>query len=193
MLHGLGGIGKTQLCVEYARRNQHRYSAILWLNGSSDDSLKRSIAEFAASLSRSGRNDIKQKGSNSDGIVQEVLSWLSLPHNRNWLLIFDNVDRDHLTKPKDPQAYDVARYFPWADHGSILITSRLETLRKYGTPRRVLGVNEEQARLIIENELGRSVLGTCKTICKDSWIITNKQATLMPNSQLENSMAFHLA
>jgi AAA+ ATPase superfamily predicted ATPase len=32
VLHGLGGIGKTQLAVEYARRHKDSYSAIFWLD-----------------------------------------------------------------------------------------------------------------------------------------------------------------
>jgi hypothetical protein len=32
VLHGLGGIGKTQLSVAYAKRHKDSYSAIFWLN-----------------------------------------------------------------------------------------------------------------------------------------------------------------
>lgn len=39
VLHGLGGIGKTQ-------KLQERYSAIQWLNGNSKDSLVKSLAEY---------------------------------------------------------------------------------------------------------------------------------------------------
>ena len=39
VLHGLGGIGKTQLAIAYARRYQKSYSAILWLDGKSKDTL----------------------------------------------------------------------------------------------------------------------------------------------------------
>jgi adenylylsulfate kinase-like enzyme len=40
LLHGLGGMGKTQLAIAFARRHQQRFSAILWLDGSSIDQLK---------------------------------------------------------------------------------------------------------------------------------------------------------
>ena len=36
VIHGLGGIGKTQLAVEYARRNHNRYSALFWLDQRGD-------------------------------------------------------------------------------------------------------------------------------------------------------------
>ena len=47
VLHGLGGIGKTQLAIAYARKHQQRYTAILWLNGNSWDTLVHSFAVFA--------------------------------------------------------------------------------------------------------------------------------------------------
>jgi adenylylsulfate kinase-like enzyme len=33
VLYGLGGIGKTQLAVEFARKHQSTFSAIFWLDG----------------------------------------------------------------------------------------------------------------------------------------------------------------
>ena len=39
VLHGLGGIGKTQLSVTYAKRHKDSYSAIFWLNIKDVDSL----------------------------------------------------------------------------------------------------------------------------------------------------------
>jgi AAA+ ATPase superfamily predicted ATPase len=50
VLHGLGGIGKTQLAVEYVRRHKEKHTAIFWLNANNKDSLQLS---FAASRSKS--------------------------------------------------------------------------------------------------------------------------------------------
>lgn len=44
VVHGLGGMGKTQLAADFARRHQHDFSSVLWLNGSSESSIKQSIA-----------------------------------------------------------------------------------------------------------------------------------------------------
>ena len=43
VFHGLDGIGKTQLAIVYAPAYQERYSAILWLNGNSYDTLLQSF------------------------------------------------------------------------------------------------------------------------------------------------------
>ncbi|KAI9712572.1 MAG: hypothetical protein M1828_001673 [Chrysothrix sp. TS-e1954] len=155
VLHGLGGIGKTQLCVQYVFEQQDRYSAVIWLDGSSKDSLKRSMIELAANLPQQGKTGLDTGSeSNADKATQTVLAWLSIAQNRRWLLIFDNVDRDYLAKEKDPQAYDVSKYFPWSRHGSILITSRLDSLRRCGKSLKLGKVSDEQARRILENELG---------------------------------------
>ena len=35
VVHGLGGMGKTQLCIEYIRRHKEDFTAVFWLDGSS--------------------------------------------------------------------------------------------------------------------------------------------------------------
>ena len=47
ILHGLGGIGKTQLTIEYIRRHKEKYTAIFWLNANDQDSLKLSFRDVA--------------------------------------------------------------------------------------------------------------------------------------------------
>jgi ATP/maltotriose-dependent transcriptional regulator MalT len=50
ILHGLGGIGKTQLAIHFARIHQNDFSAIFWLNGKSRETLIQSLAEFLPKL-----------------------------------------------------------------------------------------------------------------------------------------------
>jgi ATP/maltotriose-dependent transcriptional regulator MalT len=52
VLHGLGGIGKTQLTITYAIRHKDSYSAIFWLNIKDKDSMKQSFAIVAKQISR---------------------------------------------------------------------------------------------------------------------------------------------
>ena len=163
VIHGLGGMGKTQLAIEFARKH-NRYSAVFWLDGSSIDRLKQAFVDVAYRLPRDQITAdvveaLKHSNIYIDVIVEGVLQWLSLPSNQHWLLIIDNVDRDHLNKEKDPQAYDAKEFFPSADHGSILITSRLAGLHRYGDGRKLNEVNAEQAKTILENNAGRSIKG----------------------------------
>lgn len=153
VLHGLGGIGKTQLAVEFCRRHQRTFSAVFWLDGSSEESLKQSIARCASRIPAGQISDTSRQYATAgdgdiDAVVKEVLDWLALPENTSWLVVFDNVDREHRKPSSDPLAYDVRKYFPGGDYGSILITSRLARLEQLGESQRVAKVDEGQAHAI---------------------------------------------
>ncbi|KAH8728360.1 hypothetical protein GQ44DRAFT_824189 [Phaeosphaeriaceae sp. PMI808] len=161
VLHGLGGIGKTQLAVEFARKHYHAFSSVFWLDGESEASLKQSFASMTQrlpqeELTADGVEMLKRSTIDIDVAVHECLRWLSLATNQHWLLIFDNVDRDYYDKD-DVQAYNVKNYFPNIDYGSILVTSRLASLQRLGTGLKVGTVEMEQARAILESNAGRMV------------------------------------
>jgi hypothetical protein len=145
VLRGLGGLGKTQLAVEFARRHYCSFSSVFWLDGQSEDSLRRSIASCA---SRTYANDSR---ADVDEVVRDVLTWLARPDNNVWLLIYDNVDRDYRVQGGDPQAYDVKRFLPGADHGSVIVTTRLARLEQLGKSQQLGKVSEEQAQAIFES------------------------------------------
>ena len=166
VLHGLGGIGKTQLSVEFTRKYQGSYSAVFWIDGSSKERLRRNIADLANrlpqhQLSEGSRNYSRNRTANVDEVVEDVLKWLSQPRNERWLLVFDNVDREFSVPSRTPEAFDVKEYFPTADQGSILITSRLASLWQLGTDLKLESVDEVQGQSILENNLGRSTEGEC--------------------------------
>ena len=162
VLHGLGGMGKTQLAVEFARRHHQQFTSVFWLDGRSEGRLKQSIANAASRVpegqiaemsrlySRSGSGD-------SDAVVRDMTNWLNEPDNTDWLLIFDNIDHEHQQDDADPDAYDVRRYLPGADHGSILITTRLARLGQLGVPWSLSKASESQARAIFQEWYGADV------------------------------------
>jgi hypothetical protein len=163
VLHGLGGIGKTQLAVEFARNHHHAFSSVFWLDGESEASLKQSFASMTHrlpqdELTADGVEMLKRSTIDIDVAVHECLRWLSLATNQHWLLIFDNIDRNYYDKD-DVQAYNVKMYFPSTDSGSILITSRLASLQKLGSGLKVGTVEIEQARAILESNAGMVIKG----------------------------------
>jgi hypothetical protein len=156
VLRGLGGIGKTQLAVEFARRHYSRFSSVFWLDGQSEDSLKRSIAKCAnripqGHIPEKTRLYAGENGSDLDAVVRDVMDWLRRPDNTHWLLIFDNVDREYSSNGKDPNAYNVRSYFSGADHGSILITTRLARLGQLGDSHHLDRVSLAQGKAIFES------------------------------------------
>jgi hypothetical protein len=163
VLHGLGGTGKTQLAVEFARANAEKFSAIFWLDGTTIHSLQRSFLEMAQrlpvrDLTVEGVAAMKKPIVNVHVAVRESLRWLSLSSNQEWLLVFDNVDRDYHDK-NDLQAYDVKNFFPNVDRGSILITSRLVSLQRMGKGLKVGEVDRDQAKEMMENIAGAPIRG----------------------------------
>ncbi|KAJ6114828.1 hypothetical protein N7486_000606 [Penicillium sp. IBT 16267x] len=151
VLYGLGGIGKTQLAVDFARRHQALFSSIFWLDGRSEDRLRQSLAGYAHRIpegqipDRSKKFDV-DSGDSLNIAVADVLDWLGRPDNVHWLLIFDNVDQDY-EHDGATGAYDVRQYLP-GDHGSVLITTRLSRLAQLGSSKRLTKVDEELGNTI---------------------------------------------
>jgi hypothetical protein len=156
VLRGLGGMGKTQLAVEFACRHHKQFSSVFWLDGRTKDNLLRSIASCASRIP-AGQIDETSRTYTTDSdadvhvIVNDFLNWLARPNNTAWLLIFDNVDREYGARDEDPHAYDIERYLPGATHGSVLITTRLARLERLGEPQQLSKVSKVQAQAIFES------------------------------------------
>jgi AAA ATPase domain len=140
VLRGLGGIGKTQLTIAYAKRHKDNYSAVFWLNIKDEDSLKQSFAKVAKqilrehpSASRLSSMDTKE---NLDEAIEAVKEWLSLPNNTRWLMICDNYDNPKLAGNMDPAAVDIRKFLPESYQGSVIITTRSFEV-KIGHPIRI--------------------------------------------------------
>ena len=108
---GLGGIGKTQMALEYAYRYGSTYAAVLWVQADSPASLVSSFVDLAHVLNLSERDEQDQ-----NMIVEAVQRWLRL--HADWLLIFDNMD--------DPGAAE--QFVPKAISGHLLFTTRAQAL-----------------------------------------------------------------
>jgi AAA+ ATPase superfamily predicted ATPase len=77
VLRGLGGIGKTQLAVEFIRRHHKPFSSVFWLDGNSNDSLKRSLADCASRIQADQLSDnsrVFSKGG-GEGRVTTLKQW----------------------------------------------------------------------------------------------------------------------
>jgi hypothetical protein len=165
LIHGLGGMGKTQLAVAFARTHHEKFSAVFWLDGSSVDRLRQSFMTAASELPQEEltadfKENLQAERIDADVVVRGVLRWLSLLSNKHWLLIIDNVDRDWNTTDNDPLAYNVREHFPQGDHGSILITSRLAgAARLFEAELQVDRVDDVQARSMLENNACRELEG----------------------------------
>ncbi|KIM94424.1 hypothetical protein OIDMADRAFT_60751 [Oidiodendron maius Zn] len=127
VLHGLGGIGKTQLAIAYMKRYKNSYSAIFWLNIKDEDSLKQSFAKSAKQILQehplaSRLSSVDVNGLNE--VTDAVKAWLSLPNNIRWLMIYDNYDNPKFPGSTDSTAVNIRDFLPESYQGSVIITTR---------------------------------------------------------------------
>ncbi|RPB19149.1 hypothetical protein L211DRAFT_814727 [Terfezia boudieri ATCC MYA-4762] len=145
VLYGTGGMGKTQLALEYIYQYYKDYSSVFWINAATDQTtilgftqiMQRLIQHhaevsedyshigrllgMAGKLDSNGRFVITQ-ASEAQYVVDAVKQWFALPENPNWLLVFDNLD--------DPDLVDIEEYIPACNHGTVIITSRRRDLQQ---------------------------------------------------------------
>lgn len=169
VLHGLGGIGKTQLALEFARTHKAHYSAILWLNGDSLETLQQSLATVASQsiFPNLGPNptDIV-RGESIDSLASRTLRWLSRDGNDQWLLVYDNCD----TLETETGGYDLSSMFPHADHGSIIVTTRRQHLSFLGTSDKALDkMDETQSIDVVTYNIGQTFVDESGIDDRNSW------------------------
>jgi tetratricopeptide (TPR) repeat protein/transcriptional regulator with XRE-family HTH domain len=110
-LHGLGGIGKTHLAVEYTYRYGFSYAAIFWIRAENGENILSSFAAIAELLRVPERGESDQQK-----MVAAVQRWLNT--HSQWLLIWDNVEDLALLQ----------RFLPTTRQGATLLTTRRQAL-----------------------------------------------------------------
>jgi hypothetical protein len=114
VLTGLGGVGKTQLAVEYAYQYQADYDLVWWIRGEQPASLLGNYAALGAQPPLTAELRLSQDTS-QEAVVTAVRTWLE--HHHRWLLVLDNVEK--------PQS--ASELLPRNAAGHVLLTSRAET------------------------------------------------------------------
>lgn len=57
ILHGLGGMGKTQLAIRFTRDHRNDFTAVFWLNGKDRGTLLQSLSSVLPRLPGQSRNN----------------------------------------------------------------------------------------------------------------------------------------
>ncbi|MFJ4682672.1 FxSxx-COOH system tetratricopeptide repeat protein [Streptomyces sp. NPDC088789] len=137
-LHGLGGVGKSQLALEYIYTHQHEYNVICWIPAERESLILATLATLAAQMGVAPLAGDSVPSANT--AVPAVLEALrtGAPYD-NWLLVFDNAE----------DIEKVRSYFPANGPGKVIVTSRNRGWERVASP---LSVNvferEESVELL---------------------------------------------
>ncbi|MFD8567835.1 FxSxx-COOH system tetratricopeptide repeat protein [Streptomyces sp. NPDC059639] len=133
-LHGMGGVGKSQIAIEYVYRHSPEYNVIWWVPSERESLILASLAELASFLGL----DTGPQANTAVPAVQEALR-SGKPYD-NWLLVFDNAE--------DIDA--VRAYFPSGGPGKIIVTSRNRDWERVATPLSVDVFEREESIALLQ-------------------------------------------
>ena len=132
---GLGGVGKTQLAVEYSYRFAGEYRTVWWMAAEQPAGLRGQYAALAGELGLTVSQDVERT-------VARVRDWLGA--NRGWLLVFDNAEEPAGLRP----------YLPSGGKGHVLVTSRNPAWRELGRVLKVSVWQGDRAAVFLERRTG---------------------------------------
>ncbi|MFF1460424.1 FxSxx-COOH system tetratricopeptide repeat protein [Streptomyces sp. NPDC058330] len=117
-LHGMGGVGKSQIAVEYVYRHSGEFNVIWWIPAEQENLILGALADLARSLGL----EVGPQANAAVPAVREALR-TGKPFD-NWLLVFDNAE----------DIESVRSYFPNGGPGKIIVTSRNREWERVATP-----------------------------------------------------------
>ncbi|NVI89264.1 FxSxx-COOH system tetratricopeptide repeat protein [Actinomadura sp. BRA 177] len=132
-LHGMGGVGKSQIAIEYVYRHMADYDVIWWVRSERPGQIQQDLTELAAELDL----PVSQEVNVAVPAVREALR-LGRPY-RNWLLVFDNAE----------ELQDVRDFFPTNGPGKILVTSRNQDWTKVANALEVDVFAREESKALL--------------------------------------------
>lgn len=131
-LSGLGGMGKTQIALEYSYRSSGRYQAIFWINASSQEAFVADLVSLVKTLSIEAARDM-----NTQEHLLLVRHWLE--QHQYWLLVLDALTDFSL----------VLDALPLRSTGHVLVTTQSRASQTIATTLEVGPLVEAEALTLL--------------------------------------------
>ncbi|KAI4940870.1 hypothetical protein J4E91_011127 [Alternaria rosae] len=166
-LVGLGGVGKSQLALQYAHsiRDAAPQTFVFWVHASTPARFEEAYRDIADRLQLPGRDDPKAN------VLRLVHDWLRDEANGRWVMVVDNVDNAETFFPSRKRQRQrqgdeadgsaqipLATYLPQSRNGAILVTSRSTDAATrlaggYNKIKEVLAMDEGEGLQLLRNKL----------------------------------------
>ena len=120
-IYGLGGVGKTQLAIEFVHRvrTEDENVSVIWIPATNMESLEQSYRDVAQQLGISESEDHKTD------VKKLVQQYLSKESASQWVLVFDNADDIDMWTSKSKRGPGrLIDYLPKSKRGTIIFTTR---------------------------------------------------------------------
>ncbi|RAH46266.1 Pfs, NB-ARC and TPR domain protein [Aspergillus brunneoviolaceus CBS 621.78] len=114
---GLGGVGKTQIALQFAYRMRDREPecSVFWIPCTSYKAVEQAFMSIASLV---GLQDVEPAG------VKQRLQAYFIQTDKKWILIFDNADEMNMWIKNSPSAPPLKDIIPQSENGHVLFTSR---------------------------------------------------------------------
>ncbi|KAF4942093.1 hypothetical protein CGCF245_v000984 [Colletotrichum fructicola] len=177
-LHGLGGVGKTQIALAYCYWFKERFqdASVFWIHASNVERFQKAFSDIARECEVPGHSKEEVD------ILLLVKKWLENKQRGRWLLVIDNADDTEVFFPVKPiveadcRATSIGHSIPECSHGSVLITTR----NKQAGLKLGLGKPPIEVEKMTESETTQLL----RTLLEDE-SVTPAEASLL-SSRLEN-------